>query len=110
MRCVALGLAIDQAAEQDVVLQGGGAVVALEVVELDGAAQRRRQALGEGAPRRQQALLHRRVDQAEAMARLDIAERQGHQARPVGLGHGLDALAAQALQQQRGRWAVRRPR
>ena len=34
------------------------------------------------------------------MARLDIAQRQGHQARAVGLGHRLGALAAQSLQQQ----------
>ena len=34
------------------------------------------------------------------MAGLDVAEGQGHQARPVGLGHSFDALAAQALQQQ----------
>ena len=34
------------------------------------------------------------------MAGLDVAEGQRHQARPVGLGHRLDALAAEPLQQQ----------
>eukprot|EP01136_Pigoraptor_vietnamica_P020555 Opistho-1_new@69583 len=95
-----LRLAVDQAPEQDVVLQGGGAVVAAEIVELDGVVQARRQALGEGAPGPQDALLHVGIDQPQAMAGLDVTERQGHQARAVGLGHRLDAFAAQALQQQ----------
>ena len=88
-----LGLAVDQAAEQDVVLQRGGGVVAILVVELDRADQRRRQVVGEGVARLQQPLLQRLVDEAQAMARLDIGEGQRASAsrgrrrrwRPVGL-------------------------
>jgi len=99
IRCSLLGLAIDQAAEQDVVLQGRDAVVALEIVELDGAAQRagRLRQRHAALPADALPLPHR---PAPAMAGLDIAERQGHQARPVGFRHRIDALAAQALQQQ----------
>ena len=95
-----LRLAIHQTAEQDVVLQGCGAVVALAVVELDAGAQLRRQTLGESAPRGEEPVFHRVVDQAKAVARLDVAEGQRDQARPVGGGHGVQAFATQPLQQE----------
>ena len=44
-----LRLAVDDAAEQDVVLQRGGAVVARLIIEFDGIAERVREVPGEGS-------------------------------------------------------------
>src|SRR6185312_10199390 len=74
-----LRLTVDEAAEQDVVLQRRGGVVARLVIELDGATQFGRQALGKRTPRRQQPLFHGLVDEIEAVARLDVRERQRDQ-------------------------------
>ena len=99
MRCAGLGLAVDQAAEQHVVLHRRGGVVALRVVELDVVAIFLRQGLGKAAPRRQQLGLQLGIDQAQAVPRLDIREGDGDQPLLVGRRGFLQAAALHARQQ-----------
>src|SRR5216683_1175338 len=64
---------------KDVLFDPRGDGVAFRVKELDGTAQRRWQALCKGVPCRDDALLHRRIDQAETVARGDQPEGQSEQ-------------------------------
>ncbi len=79
-----LGLAIDQAAEQQVVLDRGGGVVASRVIEIDPASEIGRQRFGNRTPCLQQALLKCRINQIQAMPGLDIGKGHADQAAPIG--------------------------
>src|SRR6266550_2020458 len=81
--CYGIGLAISDLAEEHVILQRGGGVVAGGIEKLDLAACLVRQALAEGAARFEEALLHAFLENAEAMPRRDQLERQGQQLVPL---------------------------
>ena len=90
-------LPVGDLAEQDVVLDGGGRVVALRVEELDAAPERRRQLFGEAPPRGEQTPPQRLVHDPEAMARRLEQERQRQEPTAVLLPEPVDPVLGGAV-------------
>src|SRR5262249_34320101 len=89
-----VGLAVGDLAEQDVVLQRGGGVVAVGIEEFDLVLRLLRQLAAERAARLQKALLQRRVEDIETVARGDQLERQRQQLGPLVARQRLGSAAA----------------
>ena len=88
-----VGLAAQDRAEQDVLLDRHSGVVAFRIEELDRTAQILRQSCGEGMPRGEDALPHRLVDETEPVARRDQPQRQAEKACAIALRQPVETVA-----------------